>query len=64
MAKYPEAQRKAQAELDAVIGPHRLPELSDRSSLPYANALVKEIMRWQSVTPLGILPLILAKNVG
>ena len=53
MAKYPEAQRKAQAELDAVIGPDKLPGLSDRPSLPYVNALVKEILRWQSVTPLG-----------
>jgi hypothetical protein len=53
MAKYPEAQKKAQAELDAVIGPHRLPEFSDRPSLPYVNALIKETMRWQLVVPLG-----------
>ncbi|KAF5327252.1 hypothetical protein D9619_004581 [Psilocybe cf. subviscida] len=53
MAKYPETQRKAQAELDAVIGPHRLPEFDDRPSLPYVNALVKETMRWQLVVPLG-----------
>ena len=53
MAKYPEAQTKAQAELDAVIGPHRLPELSDRPHLPYVNALIKETMRWQLVSPLG-----------
>ncbi|KAF5325396.1 hypothetical protein D9619_009676 [Psilocybe cf. subviscida] len=54
MAKYPEAQRKAQAELDAVIGSHRLPEFSDRLSLPYINALVKETMRWQLVLPLAV----------
>ncbi|KAF5309415.1 hypothetical protein D9619_012388 [Psilocybe cf. subviscida] len=54
MAMYPETQRKAQAELDAVIGSHRLPEFSDRSSLPYVNALVKETMRWQLVAPLAI----------
>lgn len=53
MAKYPEAQKKAQAELDAIIGPHRLPEFSDRPSIPYVNALVKEAMRWQVVVPLG-----------
>lgn len=53
MAKYPESQRKAQAELDAIIGPHRLPELSDRPLLPYVNALVKETMRWQLIAPLG-----------
>ncbi|KAF5309457.1 hypothetical protein D9619_012390 [Psilocybe cf. subviscida] len=54
MAMYPETQRKAQAELDTVIGPHRLPEFSDRPSLPYVNALVKETMRWQLVAPLGL----------
>lgn len=53
MAKYPDAQRKAQAELDAVIGPRRLPELSDRPSLPYVTALIKETLRWQMVAPLG-----------
>lgn len=53
MAKYPEIQKRAQAELDAVIGPHRLPEFSDRPSLPYVNALIKETMRWQLVVPLG-----------
>lgn len=53
MAKHPRAQIKAQRELDAVIGPQRLPELIDRSSLPYVNALIKETMRWQLVAPLG-----------
>lgn len=44
----------AQAELDAVIGPQRLPEFGDRPSLPYMNALVKETLRWQLVAPLGM----------
>lgn len=52
MAMYPETQRKAQAELDVVIGPHRLPEFSDCASLPYLNALIKETLRWQTVLPL------------
>lgn len=53
MALYPEVQRKAQEELDRVIGRDRLPEFSDQSSLPYIMAVVKETMRWQLVTPLG-----------
>lgn len=52
MCLYPEAQRKGQAELDAVLG-GRLPEFNDRTSLPYISAMVKETMRWQLVTPLG-----------
>ncbi|TFK92043.1 cytochrome P450 [Polyporus arcularius HHB13444] len=54
MAMFPEVQKKAQAELDAVVGPDRLPEMSDRESLPYMNALVKEALRWQNVVPLGL----------
>ena len=50
MALYPEAQKKAQAEIDAVVGPNRLP---DRPSLPYINAVVKETTRWNLVIPLG-----------
>ncbi|KAI1784945.1 cytochrome P450 [Ganoderma leucocontextum] len=53
MALYPEAQKKAQQELDAVVGSERLPELSDRPSLPYINALVKELFRWHPATPIG-----------
>ncbi len=54
MAMFPEVQTKAQAELDAVVGPDRFPELGDRESLPYVNALCKEALRWQNVVPLGV----------
>ena len=53
LALYPEAQKKAQAEIDAVVGSDRLPDFQDRSSLPYINAVVKEITRWNLVAPLG-----------
>ena len=51
---YPEVVGKAQAELDAVVGPHRLPDFDDQESLVYVNALIKEALRWQNVTPLSI----------
>ena len=54
MASFPEVLEKAQAELDLVVGPHRLPEFSDRESLPYINALIKELLRWRSVVPVGV----------
>ena len=54
MANYPEAQKRAQAELDTVVGPHRLPTLDDEKHLPYVRALIRECLRWQSVTPTGV----------
>jgi len=51
---YPEAQTRAQAELDAVLGRDRLPTLDDRPRLPYIEAVCKELMRWQMVTPMGL----------
>jgi cytochrome P450 len=47
MAMHPETQKKAQAEIDAVVGKDRLPDFSDRASLHYINAIMKEIFRWQ-----------------
>ncbi|KAJ6466213.1 cytochrome P450 [Mycena sanguinolenta] len=54
MALYPEIQKKAQTEIDTVIGPGRLPEFEDRSSLPFVEALYRELMRWKPVAPLGV----------
>ncbi|KAF5336587.1 hypothetical protein D9611_006633 [Ephemerocybe angulata] len=54
MAAYPEVQKKAQAEIDLVVGNDRLPTLADRESLPYVAAIVKEVSRWHSVVPLGL----------
>ncbi|KAF8880400.1 cytochrome P450 [Infundibulicybe gibba] len=54
MATNPDVQRKAQDEIDAVIGNDRLPELRDRPSLPYVEALYREVMRWHPGLPLGV----------
>ncbi|KAI0793615.1 CyP450 monooxygenase [Fomes fomentarius] len=54
MALHPDVQKKAQAELDEVIGSGRLPDFSDRQSLPYVNALIMELVRWHIVTPTGL----------
>ncbi|KAF8912662.1 cytochrome P450 [Mucidula mucida] len=54
MVLNPGAQKKAQAELDAVVGRSRLPGYDDEPSLPYVRALILESMRWRPVSPLGI----------
>jgi cytochrome P450 len=56
LANHPEVQRKAQVELDAVVGSDRLPTITDRSSLPYVHAIVKELGRWYNAAPLGKSP--------
>jgi cytochrome P450 len=53
MAMYPDVQRKAHAEIDAVVGQRRLPDFSDRDSLPYVNAIMKELLRWHPAAPQG-----------
>jgi len=53
MTISPEIQRNAQAEIDAVVGTERLPALSDRENLPYIEALIKELLRYQPPLPYG-----------
>jgi len=53
MVLHPDAQRKAQMEIDNVVGVDRLPDFEDEASLPYVSALIKEVMRWHPVTPIG-----------
>ena len=53
MTLFPEAQKKAQAEIDVVIGTDHLQTYTDRESLPFVAAVIKEILRWHVVAPLG-----------
>lgn len=53
ITRWPEVQRKAQAEIDAVIGEDRSPVWSDYEKLPYVAATVKEALRWRPVVPLA-----------
>ncbi|EJD01808.1 cytochrome P450 [Fomitiporia mediterranea MF3/22] len=53
MVLHPSVQKRAQEELDRVIGRNNLPSLADRENLPYIEAVCKECLRWQPVTPLG-----------
>ncbi|EJF57200.1 cytochrome P450 [Dichomitus squalens LYAD-421 SS1] len=54
MALNPEIQKRAQAELDAVVGPHRLPDFSDQQNLVYVNATIREALWWQAVSPFSL----------
>jgi cytochrome P450 len=52
----PDIQKKAQDELDLVIGRERLPTFEDRPMLPFIDAVCRETLRWHPVTPLGAFP--------
>ncbi|KZV82829.1 cytochrome P450 [Exidia glandulosa HHB12029] len=54
MQTHPDAQRKAQEELDRVVGTERLPTIADRDNLPYLHALIKEVLRWHPGVATGI----------
>lgn len=54
MTKWPHILRKAQEEMDAVVGEDRTPVWSDYKNLPYVAATVKEAMRWRPVVPLAL----------
>lgn len=54
MSVFPNVQKKAQEEIDRVVGPNRLPTYADRENLPYINAMVKEVLRWHPVAPMGL----------
>lgn len=54
MVTWPDVAKKAQAEIDAVIGDDRVPNWSDYEKLPYVAAIVKESHRWRPVAPLSV----------
>ena len=54
MVTYPEIQKRAQAELDTVVGRTRTPTFADFQHLPYIRAMVKEALRWRPVDPVGL----------
>jgi cytochrome P450 len=54
MILFPDASKKAQEEIDQVVGSDRLPGWDDSENLPYVRALVKEVLRWRAVNKFGM----------
>lgn len=53
VVRNPVYQRRAQEELDRVVGPDRLPDFADREALPYIEAIIRETYRKYPIGPLG-----------
>jgi cytochrome P450 len=57
---HPEIQRKAQKEIENVVGVDesgdiiRLPEFEDRTQLKYLENIIQEATRWAPLSPLGV----------
>ncbi|XP_066468986.1 cytochrome P450 2C20-like [Tiliqua scincoides] len=47
MAKFPHIQAKVQQEIAEVVGTHRPPSMEDRMKMPFTNAVVHEIQRYE-----------------
>jgi len=54
MVTNPEAQKRAQAQIDAVVGTDRLPDFEDRESLPLIEAIVRETIRAMPTVPVNL----------
>jgi len=51
---FPEWIEAAQQELDRVVGADRLPDFKDRPSLPFIEAIVREVLRWNPPVRAGV----------
>ncbi|KAK7681815.1 hypothetical protein QCA50_015162 [Cerrena zonata] len=54
IASHPEVQRRAQMDIDRVIDSDRVPSIDDIDNLPYVQAIIKEVHRYQPPLPFAI----------
>lgn len=54
-AAFPDVQRRVQHEIDDVFGPEQYPKHSDRSKMPYTEAVIMEVLRWRDIVPVNII---------
>lgn len=50
MVVYPEVCKRAQEEIDQVIGHGRLPDAGDRERLVYLDSVIHETMRYYNLS--------------
>lgn len=60
---HPEVLKKAQGEIDRVVGTKRLPDFDDRENLPYIEAIFQEVLRYGVISPSSARLLFYVNNV-
>lgn len=53
MVLFPDAQKRAQEEIDSVLGRGHFPHFGDADALPYLKVVLHELLRWACPAPLG-----------
>ncbi|XP_077862955.1 cytochrome P450 1A1-like, partial [Saccoglossus kowalevskii] len=51
---YPRVQEKVHQEIDDIIGHNRFPMLADKVSLPYCEAVIREVLRIRTIIPFAV----------
>ncbi|KAG1745097.1 cytochrome P450 [Suillus paluster] len=54
MVLYPDIQARAREELNQVVSHDKIPCIDDKASLPYLDAILREVLRWFPPVPLGM----------
>ncbi|CAL8348487.1 unnamed protein product [Arctogadus glacialis] len=54
LIKYPDIQEHMQQEIAAVIGSERCPNMEDRKSLPFTDAVIHEVQRLLDIVPMNL----------
>uniref|UniRef100_A0A8C8IBI1 Uncharacterized protein n=1 Tax=Oncorhynchus tshawytscha TaxID=74940 RepID=A0A8C8IBI1_ONCTS len=63
LIKFPNIQVHMQQEIDTVIGRQRIPQMEDRKSLPFTDAVIHEVQRFLDIVPFNI-PYYATKNIS
>lgn len=51
---WPDVQKKAQEEIDRVVGYDRMPTIDDYAEMSYIRCCIKESLRWMPTVSLGV----------